>query len=523
MAHEPRPLPDEPEYEPDDQEAAPRVPGRLIGQTLGNRYRFDELIGEGTFARVYRVYDLHRRANLAAKVLRSDIAHEPAFLERFRREASVLARLQHPNIVRYYDTVEIGDYVFILTDYIPGDTLQTELFRRGEPFTPQESLEYLTPLAAALHYAHQEGIVHRDLKPANILLDENGHLYVTDYGIARILSDTSTLTVDAAVGTPHYMSPEQILAGNITPATDIYALGVMLYQMVTGQLPFRGDSPDAQGTTNAVRVAFEHLHMKPTPPRNLNSSISPAVQDVILRCLEKDPSQRYTSVSDVYDALNAAIGSPSVSLDSAELRGVPFPEAERVPTGVGGISQVLPQEEAYWEPDKPKRQPQQKAKRREARAPVQGEKQQEKDRDNSEKQNEKDRDKEEKEREKGPEKANEKSEFFGDLAPTDRLGQFTGGAILLWVGVAYMLNSAGIFGSVWPWILSGAGALLLGEVGVRLAIPEYRAIPGARLMAGIVLLIIGLIMGLGASWGSMWPLILIGVGISILLNRLVNR
>ncbi len=324
----------EPEYEPEDSESGesqqPRRVGSgdLIGKTLGGRYRFDELLGEGSFARVFRVYDLHRRASLAAKVLRSDIAHEPAFLEQFRREAAVLARLQHPNIVRYYDIVELENTVFILTDYIPGETLQSVLYARRQPIPPLDSLAYITPLASALHFAHQEGIVHRDLKPANILLDENGKLYVTDFGIARILSDASTLTVDQTVGTPHYMSPEQIIAGPVTAATDIYAFGVMLYQLYTGRLPFRGENPEARGTTTAVRIAYEHLHLPPEPPRSVNPRLSEAVEKVILRCLEKDPAQRYTSISDAYDALTAAIGTPSVSLDSAELAQAAEPETE---------------------------------------------------------------------------------------------------------------------------------------------------------------------------------------------------
>ena len=321
MAHERRPQPEmEPEQEPDalasdeaSGRAAPPSPASaadLVGQTLAGRYRFEALVGEGTFARVFRVFDEHRRATLAAKVLRSDIAHEPAFLARFRREARVLERLQHPHIVRYYDIVESGDTVFILTDHIPGRTLQSELRRIGRPLTMDEALAYLTPLAAALHFAHQEGIIHRDLKPANILLDDNDRLYVTDFGIARILSDTSTLTVDTTVGTPHYMSPEQIMAGTVTVTTAVYALGIMLYQMLTGQLPFTGDSPDAAGTTTAMRIVYEHLHVKPTPPHQLNPALSSAVEAVILRCLEKDPAQRYQSVSAVYDALTEAAGVP---------------------------------------------------------------------------------------------------------------------------------------------------------------------------------------------------------------------
>ncbi|MBN1965026.1 MAG: serine/threonine protein kinase, partial [Anaerolineae bacterium] len=301
MGHEPK-RQSEPELEPEesgqtgaDEQKTPARPATtsdLLGRTLDNRYRFDELLGEGTFARVFKVYDLHRRVYLAAKVLRSDIAQEPAFLTRFQREAVVLARLQHPNIVRYYDIVEADGFVFILTDHIPGQTLQNVMRNQGGPMRPLDSLVYLTPLAAALHYAHREGVIHRDLKPANILLDENGNLYITDFGIARILSDTSTLTMDMSVGTPHYMSPEQILAGEITPATDVYAFGVMLYQMYTGRLPFLGESSESHGATTAVRIAYEHLHLKPEAPLDINPRLTKVLNDVILRCLEKDPAQR---------------------------------------------------------------------------------------------------------------------------------------------------------------------------------------------------------------------------------------
>ncbi len=522
----------EPEQEPDalasdeaSGRAAPPSPASsadLVGQTLAGRYRFEALVGEGTFARVFRVFDEHRRATLAAKVLRSDIAHEPAFLARFRREARVLERLQHPHIVRYYDIVESGDTVFILTDHIPGRTLQSELRRIGRPLTADEALAYLTPLAAALHFAHQEGIIHRDLKPANILLDDNDKLYVTDFGIARILSDTSTLTVDTTVGTPHYMSPEQIMAGTVTVTTDVYALGIMLYQMLTGQLPFTGDSPDAVGTTTAMRIVYEHLHVKPTPLRQLNLSLSGAVEAVILRCLEKDPAQRYQSVSAVYDALTGAVGAPAGALGEEAAHSpaqrepglaAVLPAAERVPTGVGGASRILPESEYAGAEDVdeaavPKRK--RKAKRQARREP-QGEKEEEKDREKEQESQEKS---DEKTREKGHEVNVEKGEFWGDISPGDRLSQVTWGGAVLWAGIVLLLGLS----NAWAWIFSGAGALLFIEVAARMMIPEYRAKPGVRLMLGTILLLVGLGMGVGFS--SLWPLVLIGIGASLLINRL---
>lgn len=522
----------EPDYDPEAADAngqdaaasAPRVSGDLIGQVLEGRYRFDALVGEGTFAWVFRVYDLHRRVYLAAKVLRSDIAHEPAFLERFRREARVLETLQHPNIVRYYDIVESGDTVFILTDFISGQTLQTVLRQQRGPISPADSLDYLTPLAAALHFAHRENIIHRDLKPANILIDDNGALFVTDFGIARILSDTSTLTVDTTVGTPHFMSPEQIMAGTVTATTDIYALGVMLYQLYTGRLPFTGESEFASGATTAVRIVYEHLHVKPTPPTQINRSLSTAVEAVVLRCLEKDPAQRFQSVSDLYDALTEAIGTPSVSLDTAELarRAAAAVElgAQRVPTGVGGASRILPEEDLLADVEEGFEEPKRKRKsKRDERRAAQRDRAEMSEKER-EKQDEKERESEEKQQEKGQEKGTgidvEKGEFFADISPGDRLSQLTWGGTVLWAGIVFLMGLS----DPWSWIFSGAGALILIEVAARMVIPDYRARPGARLVLGVVFLMIGL--GIGFSFGSLWPLILIAIGVSLLISRLTD-
>lgn len=563
MGHEPRQQP-EPEFDPDELPREQPEPGEsplpgarltasaasgdLIGKTLSGRYRFDALLGEGTFARVFRVYDVNRRVNLAAKVLRSDIAQEPMFLERFRREARVLERLQHPHIVRYYDIVESGEVVFILTDFIAGHTLQSVLRREDGPMAPQDALDILTPLAAALHYAHNEGVIHRDLKPANILIDDNGSVYVTDFGIARLLTDSSTLTMDttATLGTPHYMSPEQIMVGEVGPATDVYALGVMLYQMLTGHLPFTGDLAGSSGTTTAMRIAYEHLHMPPPSPRQVNPALSQAIEDVIVTCLRKDPAQRYPTVSAVYDALSAAVGVPAESLDT---EAVPEPVAERVPTGVGGASRIGRAEDALpvgavaddegdevedfdhlaWGDDWRVYQKRKRESKREARKAkrrvrytdedyaAMGEKDREKKRESEEKSDEKSR-------EKGTEVDVEKGEFFTDLAPSDRLSQLTWGGMVLWAGIVFFLNgnsaTASTFSDAWAWIFGGAGALLLAEVGARLLIPEFRSKPGARLVLGVIFLMIGL--GMSFSFATLWPVILIAIGASLLINQLVD-
>ncbi len=289
----------------------------LLGQTIASHYRFDAHMGEGTFARVYRVHDIRRSVDLAAKVLRPEIAHDPHLVRRFRREGEVLSRLQHPNIVRYYDLIEAEDLVFILMDYVPGETLQTTLYNLGRPLTPYESLEFLKPLTAGLNFAHNENVIHRDLKPANILLHRNGSLFVTDFGIARLIDDPGMLsTLGLAMGTPIYMAPEQILDKGIAAATDIYSLGVILYQMLTGLVPFGGQHPAAQGATVSEKITYEHLYIAPAPMRRHESRIPDAVDEVVLQCLSKKPSSRPKSARTVYEAMAEALGAPPLDTDS---------------------------------------------------------------------------------------------------------------------------------------------------------------------------------------------------------------
>lgn len=291
----------------------------LTGTTLAGRYRFEALIGEGTFARVYRVHDVRRGVDLAAKVLRSDIAHEPTFVERFRREAQVLARLQHPHIVRFYDVVESDHTVFILMDYIDGTTLHSHLYHLNRPLNVRETLQFLKPVSTALTFAHGENIIHRDIKPGNILLSKSGQVYVTDFGIARLLDDAGSLTQGMSIGTPLYMAPEQILGQQITIATDVYAMGVLLYRMLTGEVPFSGKAPQAMGDTAAERVAYEHVNLPPARPSQVNPSLPAAVDEVILTAMRKDPKTRYPSAVAVHDALAETVGATPAGVEPVEM------------------------------------------------------------------------------------------------------------------------------------------------------------------------------------------------------------
>jgi hypothetical protein len=256
------------------------------------------------------------------------------------------------------------------------------------------------------------------------------------------------------------------------------------------------------------------LHVTPAPPTQLNPALSKAVEEVVLRCLEKDPAQRYPSVSEVYDALNDAIGTPSVSLDSAELSGVRGPvkpEAERVPTGVGGMSRVVP--ESAYALDDDYYGPKRKRKAKAAPAPERVEKGAEKE---GEKKNEKEQAQTEKESEKGSEKADSWNEVWGSFGGSDRLNRLTVGGAVIWIGLVFLIGLA----PAWSWIVGGAGSLLLVEVGARLVIPEFRARPGGRLVLAAVLMTVGFGSALGLT--EWWPLLLIAVGLSLLVNRLFD-
>jgi serine/threonine protein kinase len=281
-----------------------------LGQILMNQFRVDAFLASGGMGAVYQVFDLKRNVPLAMKVLHSEIADDPAAFRRFQQEAGTLQQLQHPYIVPFYGLYQQEDLVFILEGFINGPTLKEIIRqRRPQPLSLEEALVYLRPLCSALGYAHACGFVHCDIKPGNVMLDSSGRVYLADFGIARY-SD-ATATTFASAGTPAYMAPEQVMGRSPTPRTDIYALGILTFELLIGQRPFKAEenSDSASGSGSAAeRIRRAQLKQNPPNPSILNPAISPAVAGVILRTLSKDPALRYGSTAEFFDALCAAAG-----------------------------------------------------------------------------------------------------------------------------------------------------------------------------------------------------------------------
>lgn len=266
----------------------------LVGKTILNRYRVEEFVGRGGMAEVYKVWDKNRAFHLAMKVLHADLSEDRIFLRRFEREAQTLEKLQHPTIVRYYGLEQKGTLAFMLMDYVEGESLRAEIFRRkGNPFSFTRTLEVMNPVCSALHYAHSLGMVHCDIKPSNILVKHNGEILVADFGISR-MTDSSTMTMVGA-GTPDYMAPEQILGKAPLPQTDVYALGIVLYEMLSGgERPFTGERAEQTGSTRE-RVLWEQLNLQPPRLTEWDDQVPKNIEAVVMKCLEKNSDNRYLS------------------------------------------------------------------------------------------------------------------------------------------------------------------------------------------------------------------------------------
>lgn len=277
---------------------------------IGNgRYEIQSLIGKGGMAEVHRAYDTLLSRTVAIKMLRTDLAKDSIFLARFRREAQSSASLNHPNIVGVYDTgeqpvtVPDGSTIsipYIVMEYVEGHTVH-ELLTDGQPVPINEAVEITTGILNALAYSHKRGLVHRDIKPGNIMLTNDGKIKVMDFGIARALEDSGiTITkTDAVLGTAQYLSPEQARGQQVDERSDLYSCGCMLFELLTGRPPFRGDS--------AVSVAYQHVAEQPPVPSALTFDISPTMDQVVLKALAKLPQDRYQSAEEMITDLQAAL------------------------------------------------------------------------------------------------------------------------------------------------------------------------------------------------------------------------
>ncbi|MBL6983778.1 MAG: serine/threonine protein kinase [Anaerolineales bacterium] len=263
-------------------------------------------------AEVYKVWDQQRAVFLAAKVLHDELSKNQAFMKRFKREAQTLAQLEHPSIVRFYSMEQDGRLIFILLDYISGKTLKYWITREGGRLIMDKIRSTMRPICGALQFAHSKGLVHCDVKPNNILIDERGRPLVTDFGIAR-MADTSIMDL-VGTGTPAYMAPEQARGLDPVPQTDIYALGIILFEMLTGgRRPFTGARSQAAGTTGE-RVRWEQINLPPPSPRRWNADISPELEAVVIKCLAKDPVRRYQTPLEFFYALERCLSASPDSL-----------------------------------------------------------------------------------------------------------------------------------------------------------------------------------------------------------------
>ena len=270
----------------------------LLSRSLG-QYQIIEELGHGGMAVVYKAYQPALNRYVAVKVLLEHLGRDAEFVERFRREAHDAAMLQHPHIIHVYEVAAEAGFHYLVMDYIEGSSLSARLKRQGT-LDVNTALGIVRQVGSALDYAHAKGIVHRDVKPSNVLLTNDGLAVLSDFGIAKAAAESRITQAGTVVGTPEYMSPEQTRGETLDGRSDLYSLGIVLYEMLTGQVPFRGEAPAA--------VLYKQVHEQPLAASHLRANIPTEVNRVILRALEKDKNQRCASGQELSAALEQAIG-----------------------------------------------------------------------------------------------------------------------------------------------------------------------------------------------------------------------
>ena len=274
----------------------------LEGKILGNRYEIIEKIGNGGMATVYKSKDRVLNRYVAVKIIRDEFTTDEEFIKRFRIEAQSAASLTHPNIVSIFDVGNEGNLYYIVMELIKGKTLKEIITEENGPLPWKWSLNVVTQIASALETAHKNNIVHRDIKPHNIIITEDGIAKVTDFGIAKAVSNSTISAFGTTIGSVHYFSPEHARGGFTDAKSDLYSLGVVMYEMLTGKVPFDTDTP--------VSVALKHMQEKPVEPKELNENIPQVVNDIIMKAMQKDINLRYQSATEMVKDLNTALKNP---------------------------------------------------------------------------------------------------------------------------------------------------------------------------------------------------------------------
>ncbi|MBE6082439.1 MAG: Stk1 family PASTA domain-containing Ser/Thr kinase [Tissierellaceae bacterium] len=287
----------------------------MIGKLLGGRYEIIEKIGGGGMALVYKARCRLLDRYVAIKVLREEFTSDEEFIRKFRRESQAAAKLSHPNIVSIYDVGVEGDIYYIVMEYIKGKTLK-EVIREKGKLSFEETVDYSIQIAEALAHAHANHIVHRDIKPHNIMITEDGRVKVTDFGIARAATSSTVTNTNNVLGSVHYFSPEQAKGGYTDEKSDIYSLGIVMYEMITGKVPFEGESP--------ISVALKHVQEEIVPPSHIDPTINKNLEKIIMKCVRKEQMERYKSANELLVDLKRIknnwdddmVGEDDVSLDS---------------------------------------------------------------------------------------------------------------------------------------------------------------------------------------------------------------